>query len=123
MTNIAIMPAIHDIHTLHRSKSLPAAPASDLKNAFKSVYQKVLQSGPVTITRSRKPEAILLPVELYDQMIEELAARDPLEVFRKEYEARFAKMQSGKAQKAYEDAFNAPPDELGKAAIGSQPTR
>jgi len=117
MANIAIMPATYDIHTLHPSKELTSSPATKLKNAFKPVFQQVLKSGAVSITRNRKLEAILLSAELYDQIIAELAARDPLEVLRKDYDARFANMQTAEAQKAYEDAFDANPEDLGKAAV------
>jgi len=117
MAIIAIMSAIYDIYALHSSRDLPSSPASKLKNAFKPVFQQVLQDGAVSITRNRKREAILLSAELYDQIIAELAARDPLEVLRKDYDARFAAMQTDQAQQAYEDAFDASPEELSKAAV------
>lgn len=117
MANIAIMPATYDIHALHFSKELPSSPATKLKNAFKPVFQQVLESGAVSITRNRKREAILLSAELYDQIIAELAARDPLEVLRKDYDTRFAALQTDEARKAYQDAFNASSDDLGKAAV------
>jgi len=117
MANFAIMPSTYDIHALHPSKELPSSPATQLKNAFKPVFQQVLKTGAVSITRNRKREAILLSAELYDQIIAELAARDPLEVLRRDYDARFAKMQTETAQKAYQDAFDASPEELGKAAV------
>ena len=111
------MTTIYDIHGLHPSKSLPTSAASELKNAFKGVFNQVLKGGAVSITRNRKREAILLSVELYDQIVEELAARDPLEILRKDYDKRFATMQTNKAQAGYERAFGASPDELGKNAI------
>ena len=123
MANIAIMPAIHDIHALHPSRELPSSAASELKNAFKGVYQQALELGAISITRNRKREAILLSAELYDQIIDELAARDPLEALRKDYDARFASMQTDKAQKAYEDAFGASPNKLGKAALAQAAKR
>jgi PHD/YefM family antitoxin component YafN of YafNO toxin-antitoxin module len=117
MANNAIMSAIQDIYSLHPSRELPSSAASELKNAFKSVYRRALESGAVSITRNRKREAILLSAELYDQIIAELASRDPLEVLRKDYDARFASMQTQKAQTAYDDAFDASPEELGRAAV------
>lgn len=114
---IAIMPTTYDIHTLHPSEELPSSPSSQLKNAFKGVYQQALESGAVSITRNRKREAILLSAKLYDQIIAELAARDPLEVLRKDYDARFADMQTDSAQRAYQDAFDATPEDLGKSAV------
>lgn len=117
ITNIANMSTTYDLYRLHPSKELPTSASSDLKNAFKSVYQLALDTGAVTITRNRKREAILLSAKLYDQMIAELAARDPLEVLRKNYDARFASMQTDEAREAYEDALDASPEDLGKAAV------
>lgn len=111
------MPITHDIHALQPSQELPSAPASKLKNAFKPVFQQVLKDGAVSITRNRRREAVVMSAELYDQIIAELASRDPLEVLRKEYEVRFAAMQTDEAKAAYEDAFDASSEELGKAAI------
>ena len=108
----------YDIHALHPSEELPTSPSSQLKNAFKGVYQQALECGAVSITRNRKREAILLSAKLYDQIIAELAARDPLETLRKDYEARFAAMQTDDAQKSYQDAFDASPEDLGKSAVG-----
>ena len=110
------MPITQDIYSLHTSRQLPSSPSTDLKNTFKNVFQKVLESGPVSITRNRKREAILLSADLYDQIIQELASRDPLEVLRQDYDKRFASMQTSEAAIAYEGAFNASTDELGTAA-------
>jgi len=111
------MSAIRDLHSLHPSSELPAAPASDLKNAFKGVFQRALEVGAVSITRNRRREAVLLSADLYDRIIAELAARDPLESLRRDYEARFGAVQSGEAQSAFDDAFGATPEELGAAAV------
>ncbi len=107
----------YDIHALHLSQELPSSPASKLKNAFKPVFQQVLKDGAVSITRNRRREAVVLSAELYDQIIAELAARDPLEVLRKDYDARFAAMQTAEAREAFQDAFDASTEELGKAAV------
>ncbi|MFA5257079.1 MAG: hypothetical protein WC360_02920 [Opitutales bacterium] len=117
------MATIYNLYALPTSRELADAPASDLKNKFKGVYQMAIQSGPVGITRNRKREAILLSVELYDQMIVELAARDPLKTLREEYDARFATMQTDAAHEAYEKAFSASPEELGKAALAHAQNR
>lgn len=117
MAKIANMPESYDLHNLHPSGELPSSPASTLKNAFKGVFNQALQSGAVSITRNRKREAILLSAELYDQMIAELATRDPLEILRQDYDARFSAMQTDKAKAGYEDAFNASSSDLGKKAV------
>lgn len=117
IANIAIMLITYDIHGLHPSQELPSSPASKLKNAFKPVFQQVLKDGAVSITRNRRREAVLMSAELYDQIIAELASRDPLEVLRKDYDARFAALRTNEAQDTLQNAFDASPEELGKAAI------
>ncbi len=111
------MPEPYDLYHLHTSQELPCSPASELKNAFKGVFEQALNHGAVSITRNRKREAILLSAELYDRMIAEIAAGDPLETLRKDYDARFAAMQTGKTKLGYEDAFNASTEDLGKTAV------
>jgi prevent-host-death family protein len=115
--NIAIMSKSYNLYNLHPSQDLASAPASELKNAFKGVFNQAMQNGAVSITRNRKREAILLSAELYDQMITEIVGRDPLETLRKDYEARFSAMQTDKAKTGYEDAFNATSADLGKTAV------
>ena len=117
MANMAKMTSTYNIHALPASPQLASSPASKLKNAFKPVFQEVLKEGAVSITRNRRREAVVMSAELYDQIIAELAARDPLEVLRKEYDARFAAMQSEQAREAYRDAFDTSPEELGNAAV------
>lgn len=117
MANIAFMTTAYDLHALHPSQELPSSPASKLKNAFKPVFQQVLREGAVSITRNRRREAVVMSAELYDQIIAELAARDPLEALRRDYDACFAAMQTGEAREAFKDAFEASSEELGKAAI------
>ncbi len=96
---------------------LACSSASELKNAFKGVYQQTLSKGAVCITRNRKPEAVLITGELYERILEELAIRDPLESLRRDYEARFAAGQTDEAHAGYEAAFSASPAQLGEAAV------
>lgn len=117
MANTEAMPAAFDVYALHTSKELPTAPASDLKNTFKPVFQRVLKEGAVSITRNRKREAVVLSAELYDQIIAELSSRDPLEILRKDYEARFASRQTESSAEAFQNAFDASSEELGKIAV------
>jgi len=111
------MAIAQDIYSLVQSPELPTSPASELKNAFKNVFQQALQTGPVSITRNRKREAILLSADLYDKMVAEIAARDPLVFLQKEYEAFYQEMQTEKAAEAYEHLYNATPEQLGRAAV------
>lgn len=110
------MAVSYDMHALNPSRALPSSPASELKNAFKGVFQQALQTGAVGITRNRKREAVLLSAELYDQMIAALAENDPLKTLRNDYEARFAAAQNDMGRSAYQAAFDASPEALGRTA-------
>ena len=118
-SNIANMQTEHDLYSLDTSQKLPSAPASILKNAFKNVFETMSRSGPISITRNRRREAILLPADLYDRMVKEIESKDPLKLLHTEFEARFSKMQNSVAQQAYVEAFNATPEELGQAAVAN----
>jgi PHD/YefM family antitoxin component YafN of YafNO toxin-antitoxin module len=117
LAKFAMMTRATDTHDLRPSEALPTSPASRLKNAFKPVFQQALQEGAISITRNNKREAILLSANLYDRIVAELAAHDPLEILRKDYDKRFGAMQTKAAQNRYEDAFNAAPEVLGQAAV------
>ncbi len=112
--NFANWAIIHDIHALHPSHELPSSPASRLKNAFKPVFQQVLEEGVVSITRNRRREVVVMSAELYDQIIVELASRDPLEVLRKDYDPRFAKQQTDEAKGAFQKRLMLHPKSLAR---------
>ncbi|MEM8867004.1 MAG: hypothetical protein AAGC73_01930 [Verrucomicrobiota bacterium] len=111
------MSVIRDVHTLPTSSELPTSAASTLKNAFKSVYGRALELGAISITRNRKSEMVMLPVEVYDQIVAELKETDPLNVLRREYDSIFESMQSDAATQAYDALFDTSTEALGAAAL------
>ncbi|EQD76557.1 protein containing DUF172 [mine drainage metagenome] len=89
--------------------------ATDAKNAFGSVLEKVLAKGMVAITKRGKTRAVLLSVEEYEALLER--APDPLTTLSAEFDALVARMQTPKAKAAGKSLFKASPTELGKAAV------
>lgn len=123
MANIANMTTANEVYSLVPSFDLPSEPSSALKNQFKSVLERVHQQGAVCITRSKKSDAVLMRAELFDAMVELLAEQDPVNSLRKEYDAIFSKMQTAGAHAAYNAAFRARPEALGKAAVAQAKKR
>lgn len=89
--------------------------ATEAKNAFGRVLDRVASGGAVAITRHDKPRAVLLDYEEFEslrrersQTLEELGAR---------FDGLLERMQTRTAREGMEAAFGAPPEELGRSAV------
>lgn len=100
-----------------RVSELPTITATELKNATADVFEQVAARRAVAITRHEKPRAVLLSVEQY----EALTGRQPdwLGKLQEEYSGMLERMQGPKQRAAAKRAFNATPEELGKAALAA----
>jgi antitoxin Phd len=89
--------------------------ATQAKNEFGRILDAALQSGMVVITKHDIPKAILVSVDQFDALTHrpELA----LNTLSEEFDALFAGMQTSRARRAMQAAFEASPKELGKAAV------
>ena len=101
--------------TVPRVRELPTITATELKNATADVFEQVTAKQAIAITRHEKPRAILLSVEQY----EALTGHRPewLEKLHEEYRGMLERMQGPEQRAAAERAFNATPEQLGKAAV------
>jgi prevent-host-death family protein len=94
---------------------VPAVAATRLKNEFGAVLEQAVRGGAVAITRHDTPRAVLISYEEFQALVE---ARSPsLDDLSAEYDVLLARMQTPKARKGMEAAFNATPAELGRAAV------
>lgn len=98
---------------------IPEVTATDAKNAFGRVLDRVAGVGAVAITRHDKPKAVLLDYEELEslrrersQTLEELGAR---------FDGLLERMQTRTARVGMTKAFDAPPEELGGAAAELAP--
>lgn len=98
-----------------RISEMPVITATDLKNATADAFDQVASRRAVAITRHDKPRAVLLSIEQY----EALAGQRPdwLEELHEKYRGMLENMQGPQQRAAVERAFNATPEELGKAAV------
>lgn len=94
---------------------VPEVTATEAKNAFGKVLDRVASGGAVAITRHHKPRAVLLDYEEFEslrrersQTLEELGAR---------FDGWLERMQTRAARDGMEAAFGASPDDLGRAAV------
>lgn len=90
--------------------------ATALKNATGDVLDQALRDGAIAITRHDKPRAILLSLEEYESMQPEV---EPawLQTIKAEAWEMLEAMQSPEQRAGAELAFNATPEELGRAAV------
>jgi len=98
-----------------RVQELPSVTATELKNSTSDVLDRVTAKRAVAITRHDKPRAVLLSIEEY----EELTGGDHawLDELHEEYRDMVDRMQEPAQKAAAKRAFNATPEQLGKAAV------
>ena len=103
--------------TLDEVTDLPMVSATEIKNAFASVWDKMTARGAVAITRHEKPKAVLVSIERFEELVR--AGRPSLDALTAEFDNLLAGLQSAKAAKGLASAFQANPAALGKAAVSA----
>ena len=93
----------------------PEVSASDAKNGFGRILERVAREGGVTITRRHEPVAVVIPIETYRRLA--AAKAGSLETLSAEFDALLARMQAPGVGEAMERAFEMMPEELGRAAV------
>ena len=89
--------------------------ASDAKNSFGRVLERVARDGGITITRRSEPIAVIIPVEAYARLAGNEAG--VLDTLSAEFDALLARMQAPEMAKAMQRAFDMTPQQLGRAAV------
>jgi len=90
-------------------------PATRAKNEFGAILEKATHGGAVAITRHDAPKAVLLSYNEFESLVRTRSRN--LENLGAEFDELLARMQSPRAKKGMEAAFNATPAELGRAAV------
>ncbi|HKU71524.1 MAG TPA: type II toxin-antitoxin system prevent-host-death family antitoxin [Burkholderiales bacterium] len=94
---------------------VPAVAATRLKNEFGAVLEQALRGGAVAITRHDTPRAVLISYDEFQALVK--ARSHDLSDLAAEYDVLLANLQTPRAKKGLEAAFNATPAELGRAAV------
>jgi prevent-host-death family protein len=95
----------------------PQFTASEAKHNFGQLLDTALRAGPVTITKQRKPTAVLISLDDYKALtqVEDRA----LAALAAEFDRRFESMQAPGAAAAMQRAFDTPEEKLGAFAAAS----
>jgi antitoxin Phd len=93
---------------------VPSVAATRLKNEFGTVLEQAVRGGAVAITKHETPKAVLISYDEFQALVK--ARAHDLSDLRSEYDTLLARMQTPKARKGMEAAFNASAAELGRAA-------
>ncbi len=95
----------------------PQVSASEAKHRFGRLLDAAMRSGPVTITKQRKPQAVLISLEEYRALTR--ADEQILDRLTGEFDAMFERMQAPGAATAMQSAFDTPPRKLGEIAAAA----
>jgi len=97
--------------------ALESVSATDAKNNFGAVLDKVLTHGRVAITKYDEVRAVVLSIREYEALLSR--QHDPLSALSQEFDGLVERMQKPAARKAGRALFAAAPGELGRAAVAS----
>jgi antitoxin Phd len=93
---------------------IPEVTATQAKNTFGELLDRVAASGAVAITRHDIPKAVLLSYEEFESLSS--ARAETLDALSSKFEGLLERMQSPAVRRGMEAAFNASPEALGQAA-------
>lgn len=94
---------------------LEALPATEAKNRFGALLDKVMAGGKVAITKHEEVRAVLLSAREYEALLAN--QHDSLAALHGEFDELVERMQAPRARKAGRSLFDATPRSLGRAAL------
>ncbi len=89
--------------------------AADAKNQFGRVLDDAVAGETVVITRYGESMAVVISAERYRAMSQ--PPGEELDLLTKDFDAMLRRMQTAKARRGMRAAFEAPPYEIGRAAV------
>lgn len=98
-----------------RREPVARVTSTEAQNAFGRVLEAVARDGRVMITKHNAAIAVVMSIQEYEALTAE-PARD-LDSLAAEFDQLLADLQTPEAEAGLRDAFNASPDELGRAAV------
>jgi prevent-host-death family protein len=93
---------------------IPEVAATEAKNSFGEILDRVAATGAIAITRHRMPKAVVLSYEEFESLSS--VRSEALEALSAKFEGLLDRLQAPAARKGMEAAFNAGPAALGRAA-------
>ena len=97
------------------ASELESVSATEAKNNFGSVLDRVLSRGKLAITKHDEVRAVVLSLSEYQALL--ARQREPLAALSDEFEELLTRMQAPRARGAGRALFDATPAQLGRAAL------
>ena len=94
---------------------VPTVAATRFKNEFGAIFEQAALGGAVAITKHNTPKAVLLSYAEFEALTR--ASSPVLDELDDEFDALLAGMQTAETRAGLAAAFDASPDELGRAAV------
>ena len=94
---------------------VPTVPATRFKNEFGAIFEQAALGGAVAITKHNTPKAVLLSYAEFQALTR--STSPVLDELEDEFDALLAGMQTPGAKAGLAAAFDASPEELGRAAV------
>jgi antitoxin Phd len=91
--------------------------ATEAKNEFGRILERVIQGAKVVITKHDSPKAVLISMDEFNALSNAHTAE--LETLSEEFDGLLARMQTTAARAGMNAAFHATPKQLGKAAVAA----
>jgi prevent-host-death family protein len=94
---------------------VPSVPATRFKNEFGAIFEQAALGGAVAITKHNTPKAVLLSYAEFQALTR--SSSPVLDELDEEFDALLAGMQTPDAKAGMAAAFDASPEELGRASV------
>jgi antitoxin Phd len=94
---------------------VPTVAATRFKNEFGTIFEQAALGGAVAITKHNTPRAVLLSYAEFEALTR--AAVPMLDELTDEFDDLLEQMQTSTSKAAMASAFNATPQQLGRAAV------
>jgi antitoxin Phd len=94
---------------------VPTVAATRFKNEFGTIFEQAALGGAVAITKHNTPKAVLLSYAEFEALTK--ASTPALDELSDQFDNLLASMQTPRAKSAMASAFDAPPEQLGRAAV------
>jgi antitoxin Phd len=94
---------------------VPTVAATRFKNEFGAIFEQATVDGAVAITKHNTPRAVLLSYAEFQALTR--AAVPELDELTEEFDGLLERMQTATSKTAMASAFDATPQQLGRAAV------
>ena len=94
---------------------VPTVAATRFKNEFGAIFEQAALGGAVAITKHNTPKAVLVSYAEFEALTR--SGSPALDELTDEFDGLLAGMQTTAARSAMASAFDATPEQLGRAAV------